>query len=73
MNVCQITGRKTKAGQNVAHCNKKTKRQFKANIHTKKVWLETEQRFVSVKLTARGLKTLDKKGAEAVLKELGII
>ena len=73
MNVCQITGRKTRSGNNVSHSNVKTKRIQKANIHTKRVYLETQQRWITVKLTARGLKTLDKKGVEVALKELGII
>ena len=73
MNVCQITGRRTASGNNVAHCNIKTKRKFKANIHTRKVWVSSLEKFVTVKLSARGLKTLDKKGADVVLKQLGII
>lgn len=73
MNVCQITGRRTTSGNNVAHCNKKVKRTFEANIQTKRVWVASQNRFVSVKLSARGLKTLDKKGADYLLAKLGII
>ena len=72
MNVCQITGRRTRSGNNVAHCNKKTKRTYKPNIHVKKVWVSSLERFVTVKLTARGLKTLDKKGPDYLIK-LGLI
>lgn len=73
MNKCQVTGRSTRSGNNVSHSNRKTKRQYKANIHTKKVYLESQKRFITVKISARGLKTLEKKGVEVALKELGII
>ncbi|MBM4222559.1 MAG: 50S ribosomal protein L28 [Gammaproteobacteria bacterium] len=61
---CAITGRITGFGQNVAHCNKKTKRTFQVNMHTKRVWVPCLGKFVRVRLSARGLKTLDKNGAD---------
>jgi len=69
---CSVTGRITGFGHNVAHCNKKTKRVFQVNMIEKRVWVPSLARFVRVKLSARGLKTLDKNGADYLLT-LGVI
>lgn len=65
-----ITGKGTARGNHVAHCNKKVKRTFKANVRWKKFWLESEQRFVRLRVSNTGMRLIDKKGLETVLAEL---
>jgi large subunit ribosomal protein L28 len=65
-----VTGAGTSSGNNVAHCNKKVKRTFKVNVHWKKFWLAGENRFISLRVSNRGMRTIDKKGIEAVLAEI---
>jgi large subunit ribosomal protein L28 len=67
MRKCIVTERTTSFGHNVAHCNKKTKRTFRVNMISKRVWVEELNKFVRVKLSARGLKTLDKNGSSYLL------
>ena len=67
--VCQITGRKRMVGNNVAHSKLRTKRIFALNLKTKKFWSETEQRFVTLKVSAKGMRTIEKKGLDAALRE----
>lgn len=67
---CQITGKGPLAGNNVSHANNKTRRRFLPNLQEKRIWLPEEKRFVKVRLTARALKTLDKKGYSYLLKAL---
>lgn len=64
---CMITGKGTVRGNNVAHCNLKKRRSFRANVRWKRVWSNTENRFVRLLLSTKGLRTLDKKGVEFVL------
>ncbi|HRE30554.1 MAG TPA: 50S ribosomal protein L28 [Candidatus Berkiella sp.] len=68
--VCMVTGKGTARGNHVAHCNKKMKRTFQTNVHWKRFWLADENRFISLRVSARGMRTIDKKGIEAVLAEL---
>ncbi len=68
MKICQITGKKAQNGHNVSHSNKKTKRKFAPNLKTKKLWLEEEGRFVSIKLSAAAMRTINKNGLAATLK-----
>ncbi len=68
--VCMVTGKGTARGNNVSHSNIKTKRTFKVNVHWKRFWLATESRFVRLRVSNRGMRTIDKKGIEAVLAEL---
>jgi len=65
-----VTGKGTARGNHVAHCNKKVKRTFKANLRWKKFWLESEKRFVRLRVSNTGMRIIDKKGVEAVLAEL---
>ena len=58
--VCMVTGKGTASGNNVAHCNKKQRRTFKVNVHWKRIWLESEKRFVRVRLSSRGLRIIEK-------------
>lgn len=67
--VCQITGKRTQVGNNVSHANNKTKRKFYPNLQTKKIWLEDEGIWVVMKVSAKGLRTITKKGLSGVLKE----
>jgi len=67
--VCQVTGKKRLIGNNVSHSKRRTKREFAPNLQNKRFWLEEEQRFVSLKVSAAGMRTINKKGLSAVLKE----
>jgi large subunit ribosomal protein L28 len=67
--VCQVTGKKRMIGNNVSHSKRRTKREFAPNLQNKRFWLEEEQRFVSLKVSAAGMRTINKKGLSAVLKE----
>jgi large subunit ribosomal protein L28 len=68
--VCQLTGTTVQYGNNVSHANNRTRRRFLPNLQKKRVWVAEEGRFVTVKATARALRTLDKKGYTAMMKEL---
>ncbi len=68
--VCQVTGKRPITGNNVSHANNKTRRRFLPNIQHHRYWVEGEKRFVSLKLSTRGMRTIDKLGIEAVLKML---
>lgn len=65
--VCQITGKKTKSGNKVSHANNKTKRTFAPNIQKKRFFLSEENRWVTLKLSAKAIKTISSKGLSAVL------
>jgi large subunit ribosomal protein L28 len=67
--VCQLTGRRPRSGNNVSHANNKTKRKFNPNLHRKKFWLESEGIFVDLKVSAAGIRTIDKLGLEGALKK----
>ena len=66
--ICQITGKKRMIGNNVSHSKRRTKREFALNLRTKKFWLEDEKRFVTLKVTAAGIRTINKNGLNAALK-----
>jgi large subunit ribosomal protein L28 len=68
--VCQITGKKPMTGNRVSHANNKRRRRFLPNLHTQRFWLETERRFVSLRLSTKGLRTVEKKGIDVVVAEL---
>lgn len=67
--VCQITGKKRMIGNNVSHSKRRTKREFAPNLKEKKFWLESEKRFVTLKVSAAGMRTINKNGLEAAIKE----
>ncbi len=67
--VCQITGRKRMIGNNVSHSKRRTKRVFDLNLKTKKFWSETEQRFVTLKVSCKGMRTIRKNGLDACIKD----
>jgi large subunit ribosomal protein L28 len=68
--VCQVTGKKPMIGHNVSHANNKTKRRFLPNLHYRRFWVEGENRWISLRVSQAGLRTIDKKGIEAVLADL---
>jgi large subunit ribosomal protein L28 len=68
--VCQVTGKKPQVGNHVSHANNRTKRRFLPNLQYRRFWLETEKRWVSLRVSNAGLRLIDKKGIEAVLKDL---
>jgi large subunit ribosomal protein L28 len=68
--VCQITGKKPVAGNTVSHANNRRRRRFLPNLHTQRFWLEGEKRWVSLRLSANALRTVEKNGIEAVVAKL---
>jgi large subunit ribosomal protein L28 len=67
--ICDITGKKVMAGNNVSHSNKKTKRKFYPNLQTKKFFIPESGEWITLKVSTNALRTIDKKGITAVLKE----
>ena len=67
--VCQITGRKRMKGNNVAHSKLRTKRDFSLNLKRKRFWSEEEQRFITLRASCKGMRTIEKNGLEATIKE----
>jgi large subunit ribosomal protein L28 len=68
--VCEVTGKKPMGGNSVSHANNKTKRRFLPNLQYRRFWVESENRWVTMRVTQAGLRTIDKKGIEVVLAEL---
>lgn len=68
--VCQVTGKRPTFGNTVSHANNKKRRRFLPNLHTHRFWLEGEKRFVTLRVSTRGLRTIDKLGIEKVLENL---
>lgn len=67
---CPITGKGPLVGNNVSHANNKTKRRYLPNLQYKRFWLESEKRFIRLRVTTRGMRIIDKYGIEAVLKNM---
>ncbi len=70
--VCQVTWKKPMVGNNVSHANNKTKRRFLPNLQNRRFWVESENRWVSLRITNAGLRMIDKVGIDAVLADLRI-
>lgn len=68
MKICQITGKRAQVGNNVSHSNKKTSKVFSPNLRTKKFFLEEENRWVTLKVSAHGMRVINAKGLSAALK-----
>lgn len=68
--VCQVTGKRPISGQNVSHANNKTKRRFLPNLHTHRFWVESEKRWVKLRISTKGLRIIDKQGIDTVLARL---
>lgn len=68
--VCQVTGKRPITGNNVSHAMNHTKRRFLPNLQTHRFWVESEKRFVKLRVSAKGMRIIDKKGIESVLSDL---
>ena len=68
--VCDITGKKPAVGNRVSHANNKKRRRFLPNLHTQRFWLEGEKRWVSLRISTRGLRTIEKNGIDVVVARL---
>lgn len=68
--VCQVTGKRPAVGNNVSHANNKTRRRFLPNLHTHRFWVESENRFVKLRLTTKGMRIIDKVGLDQVLTDM---
>ena len=67
---CIVTQKGTMRGNHVAHCNKRVKRTFQVNVHWKRFWVESENRFIRLRVSSKGMRTIDKKGIDTILAEL---
>ncbi|RMH14849.1 MAG: 50S ribosomal protein L28 [Gammaproteobacteria bacterium] len=68
--VCQVTGKRPAIGNNVSHANNKTKRRFLPNLQTKRFWVESEKRWVKLKISQKGIRIIDKLGIDQVLADM---
>lgn len=68
--VCQVTGKKPMVGNNVSHANNRTKRRFLPNLQYRRFWVDSEKRWISLRISNAGLRLIDKKGIEVVLAGL---
>ena len=68
--VCQVTGKAPMVGHNVSHANNKTKRRFLPNLQRRRFWVESENRWVKMRLSSAGLRLIDKKGIDVVLADM---
>ena len=67
---CQVTGKRPVTGNNVSHANNKTKRRFLPNIHDHRFWVESENRFVKLRVSAKGMRIIDKLGIDKVVSNI---
>lgn len=68
--ICEVTGKAPMSGNTVSHAKNRAKRRFLPNLHTHRFWLESEKRFVKLRVSQKGLRTIDSKGLEVVLAEI---
>ena len=68
--VCQVTGKRPASGHNVSHANNKTKRRFLPNLHYHRFWVQSENRWVRLRVSTKGLRVIDKKGIDSVLTDI---
>jgi large subunit ribosomal protein L28 len=68
--VCQVTGKGPMVGHNVSHANNKTKRRFNPNLQVHRFWLESEKRYVKLRVSTKGMRIIDKHGIEKVLQDI---
>ncbi|MEJ2604404.1 MAG: 50S ribosomal protein L28 [Gammaproteobacteria bacterium] len=68
--VCQVTGKRPMSGNNVSHAHNKTRRRFLPNLHTHRFWLESEKRFVKLRVSNKGMRIIDKRGIDDVVADL---
>jgi large subunit ribosomal protein L28 len=68
--VCQVTGKRPQSGNNVSHAHNKTRRRFLPNLHTHRFWVESEKRWVKLKVSSKGLRMIDKLGIDQILADI---
>ena len=68
--ICQVTGKRPQSGNNVSHAHNKTRRRFLPNLQYKRFWLESEKRYIRLRVSNKGLRIIDKYGIEKVLTDL---
>jgi len=68
--ICQVTGKRPVTGCNVSHAHNRTKRRFLPNLHDHRFWVESEKRWVSLRVSSKGMRIIDKKGIDSVLAEI---
>lgn len=68
--VCQVTGKRPMTGNNVSHAKNRTRRRFLPNLHQHRFWVESEKRFVKLRVSSKGMRIIDKKGIDAVLSDM---
>ena len=68
--VCEVTGKRPVSGNNVSHAKNRTRRRFLPNLHHHRFWIESEKRFVSLRVSSKGMRIIDKKGIEQVLEDI---
>jgi large subunit ribosomal protein L28 len=68
--VCEVTGKRPMVGNNVSHANNKTKRRFLPNLQNRRIWVESENRWISLRVTTSGMRTIEKRGIDAVLVDM---
>lgn len=68
--VCQVTGKRPMSGNNVSHAMNKTRRRFAPNLHSHRFWVESENRFIRLKVSSKGMRIIDKLGIDAVLVDM---
>jgi large subunit ribosomal protein L28 len=68
--VCQVTGKKPMSGNNVSHAKNRTRRRFEPNLHSHRFWIEEEKRFIKLRLSAKGMRIIDKLGIQQVLSDM---
>ncbi len=68
--VCQVTGKRPMAGNNVSHAKNRTRRRFLPNLHSHRFWVESESRWVKLRVSASGMRLIDKKGIDSVLIDM---
>lgn len=68
--VCQVTGKRPMSGNNVSHANNKTRRRFLPNLHDRRFWVESEKRWVRMRVSSKGMRIIDKVGIDQVLQDL---
>jgi len=68
--ICQVTGKKAQYGNNVSHANNKTRRRFEVNLQSKRYYLEEEKRWIRLRISAHGMKIINRRGVASVVREL---
>jgi len=68
--VCQVTGKRPMSGNNVSHAHNKTRRRFLPNVHSRRFWVESENRYVRLRVSSKGLRIIDKHGIDKVLADV---